>query len=138
LVEHIDADPRYIFPGTGAIEEKTTPVATMERPDPAKVMNQIRKWGCHFDGKDPLAFLERVEELRVSYDYTEDQLLLGLPELLRGNSLLWYQNCQESWISWVDFERSAAGLCPDTTACTSRKRCKTDGKGPASLRSKIL
>jgi len=34
LVEHIDANPRYIFPGTGAIEEKATPdpVATIE-PD---------------------------------------------------------------------------------------------------------
>jgi len=29
-----------------------------------KAINQIRKWGCHFDGRDSAAFLERVEELR--------------------------------------------------------------------------
>jgi len=26
----------------------------------AKAIDQIRKWGCHFDRKDPVAFLERV------------------------------------------------------------------------------
>jgi len=30
---------------------------------PAKVMSQMRKWGLHFDGKDPWAFLERINEL---------------------------------------------------------------------------
>jgi len=30
----------------------------------AKVMSQMRKWGLHFDGKDPWAFLKRIEELR--------------------------------------------------------------------------
>jgi len=68
-----------------------------------KIINQIRKWGHHFDGKDPLSFLERTEELRASYDLEEDHLLLGLPELLRGDALLWYKNNHETWGSWASF-----------------------------------
>lgn len=73
--------------------------------DPARAMNQIRKWGCHFDGRDPLAFLERVAELRQAYVVSPEQLLLGLPELLRGDSLLWYRNSRDTWTSWEDFDR---------------------------------
>ncbi|KMQ82600.1 hypothetical protein RF55_22424, partial [Lasius niger] len=65
----------------------TLPVLPLRPPaspgsDDTKVINQIRKWGCHFDGRDPLAFLERVEELKDAYGYTDGQLLKGLPELL--------------------------------------------------------
>jgi len=58
-------------------------------PEPARVLDQIRKWGCHFDGRDPAMFLERVEELKRGYYLTDAHLLLGLPELLRGAPLLW-------------------------------------------------
>lgn len=74
--------------------------------DDSRVMNQIRKWGCHFDGRDPAAFLERVTELRGSYRFSEMQLLKGLPELLRGDALLWYRNFCTIWLTWADFERA--------------------------------
>ena len=83
-----------------------TPMADSHMTNSGKVMNQIRKWGCHFDGKDPLAFLERIEELRSSYQFTETQLLLGLPELLRGDSLAWYRNQRDDWESWEDFSQA--------------------------------
>lgn len=35
--------------------------------DQARVMNQIHKWGCHFDGKNPVMFLERIKELHETY-----------------------------------------------------------------------
>jgi len=55
------------FPGTYAPLAQVTP----EVPSPnVKVMNQIRKWGCHFDGRDPAAFLERLQELRDGYGFT--------------------------------------------------------------------
>jgi len=72
----------------------------------AKAMNQIRKWGCHFDGRDPLSFLERVEELQVQYRYSGDMMLEGLPELLRGDALAWYRNNRDDWNSWADFTHS--------------------------------
>lgn len=65
-----------------ALSEQPPPLPVTPSPAPfpdntAKIMNQIRKWGCHFDGKNPVAFLERVDELRVSYDVTDSQLLRG-------------------------------------------------------------
>ncbi|EFN66702.1 hypothetical protein EAG_15615, partial [Camponotus floridanus] len=64
----------------------------------------IRKWGCHFDGRDPAPFLERVGELRDAYGFTPAQLLKGLPELLKGDSLLWCRNYRDSWETCDDFE----------------------------------
>jgi len=57
--------------------EFRTPIATdMAFAYEGKTINQIRKWGCHFDGRDPAAFLERVGELRQAYGCTPAQLLL--------------------------------------------------------------
>ncbi|EZA46369.1 hypothetical protein X777_00229 [Ooceraea biroi] len=69
----------------------------------AKVVNQIRKWGCHFDGRDPVAFLERLDELKEGYGYTDPQMLCGLPELFRGEALLWCRNNRSAWRTWEDF-----------------------------------
>ncbi|XP_032682493.1 uncharacterized protein K02A2.6-like [Odontomachus brunneus] len=69
----------------------------------AKVMSQIRKWDCHFDGRDPHSFLERVKELSQVYGYTGEYLLRGLPEMLRGEALTWFRNGRENWHSWEEF-----------------------------------
>jgi hypothetical protein len=66
-------------------------------PDPEyfpeyQVVDQIRKWRCHFDGRNAFEFLERVEELREAYGFVDSQLLRGLPDLLRGEGLLWYRS----------------------------------------------
>jgi len=97
LSRYINVNPEYRYPAltktipeypeTKEQKEDTQPI------DTAKVMNQIRKWGCHFDGKDPFVFLEWIEELRQGYGYSGEQLL---PELLRGNILLWYRNNRAS------------------------------------------
>jgi len=63
------------------------PPATDDGQSHAKCMNQIRKWGCHFDGRDPLSFLGRIEELQLQYRYTDELMLAGLPELLRGDAI---------------------------------------------------
>jgi len=69
-------------------------------------MNQIRKWGCHFDGRDPLSFLERVGELQRQYQFSNELILDGLPELLRGKALLWYRNFREEWQTLEDFQQA--------------------------------
>jgi len=74
--------------------------------DDAKVINQMRKWGCYFDGRDPIAFLERVEELKIAYGFSGEQMLKGLPELLRGETLLWYRNNRCDWSTWIEFEKA--------------------------------
>jgi len=80
-------------------------------------MNQIKKWGCHFDGRDPLSFLERVNELHRQYRYSDEIIMDGLPELLQGEVLSWYRNFQEEWHTMDDFYApsvdSTAALVPD-------------------------
>lgn len=58
----------------------------------AKVMDQMRKWNCHFDGKDLYSFLERVKELQRAYNFSDEEILRGYPELLRGDAQLWHRN----------------------------------------------
>ncbi|GAB1860673.1 hypothetical protein CAJAP_01752 [Camponotus japonicus] len=91
------------MPKTDSNEPLAGRAEPLEPKAPATVLNQIRKWNLHFDGKDPFAFLERLDELRQAYGYTDDYLLCGLPELLRGDSLLWYRINREAWGTWGDF-----------------------------------
>lgn len=74
--------------------------------NPAKIMNQVRKWGVHFDGRDPLGFLERMDDLRRAYGYSGDVLLIGLAEILKGKALLWYRNNHEEWETWEEFSQA--------------------------------
>lgn len=86
------------------VEEENRSVRFAATIDYTKIINQIRKWWCHFDGRDPIAFLERVEELREGYGYSHEQLIKGLPEIFRGDVLLWYRNNKDNWGDWEDFE----------------------------------
>lgn len=69
-----------------------------------RTLDQMRKWNCHFDGRGVYEFLERVKELQRAYQLTDQRLLQGLPELLRGDAQLWYRNCADSITTWEDFE----------------------------------
>lgn len=103
--EEMDA---YKSPATTATATATAtaPATAPAVPniDTASILSQMRKWGCVFDGRDPVSFLERIEELRQGYGYPGEYLLRGLPELLRGDTLLWYRNQRDVWQSWMDFE----------------------------------
>lgn len=83
-----------------------THTATPAPPTSSEVLCQMRKWGCHFDGRDPFDFLERLEELKAGHRYPETSMLLGLPELLRGDALRWCRNTRHRWQTWGDFERA--------------------------------
>lgn len=73
--------------------QQATPVNSDDRkdePTPTKIMKQISKWGggVHFNVKNPCSFLEQEEELRLGYNYTDNQILLRLSEPLMGDALL--------------------------------------------------
>jgi len=53
--------------------------------------------------EEPWSFLERIDELRREYEYPDELLLRGLPEVLRGDALLWYRNARDGWQDWSDF-----------------------------------
>ncbi|KMQ84833.1 hypothetical protein RF55_17040 [Lasius niger] len=105
----LDAREAPRTPVTVTIPVPPIPVAAGPIAEDSKVIGQMRKWGCHFDGKDPMAFLERIAELRDAYGFSDRQLLRGLPELLRGDPLLWLRNNREHWRTWDDFDRDFRG-----------------------------
>ena len=74
LQKYVDAHPE-IFATTPMPLEVISDTASTYHTAPTsgnhtEVINQIRKWGIHFDGRDPIAFLERIEELSAGYNYT--------------------------------------------------------------------
>lgn len=72
--------------------------------DLSQICNTVRKWNLRYDGgKDTVAFLERLEELVEAYGIDENQLLKALPELLKGNALLWFRNNKDYWRDFGDF-----------------------------------
>ena len=88
----------------------STPPATVYIQQPsaiqetAKIMDQMRKWNCHFDGKNLYTFLERLHELQRAYNFTDQQIFNGFPELLRGDAQLWYRNFVPSYTSLTELE----------------------------------
>ena len=77
------------------------------RPDTAKMLDQMRKWNCHFDGRDLYTFLERIEELQRAYVLSDEQILRGFTELLQGDAQLWFQNFQ---VEYDTLEKLKNGL----------------------------
>ena len=75
------------------------------RQSTGHTLDQMRKWNCHFDGRGVYEFLERVRELQKAYQLTDQQLLRGFPELLRGEAQLWYRNCASTITTWEELEQ---------------------------------
>lgn len=66
----------------------------------------ISKWKLGFDGSsDPVAFVERIEELRELHGIPHCQILTAMSELLQGSALLWFRNNRSEWASWEEFLR---------------------------------
>lgn len=100
-----EAETKPRVADTRRLVQPTSPIAS-EAPDVVSAINQIRKWGCHFDGRDPISFLERIEELQAAYGLSSLEMLAGLPELLKGDALMWYRNHRAEWGDWDDFTRA--------------------------------
>lgn len=81
-------------------------VETKGSNDVASVCNLVRKWNIHFDGKrDPVSFIERLEELKEAYKVDGEDLLRALPELFQGSALLWQRNNRDNWTTYHEFRR---------------------------------
>ena len=48
-------------------------------------------------------FLERLGELKLAYDVSDESMLRAVPELLKGQAILWFLNNQSSWNTWEEF-----------------------------------
>ncbi|XP_037930020.1 uncharacterized protein LOC119664634, partial [Teleopsis dalmanni] len=76
-----------------------------QRNTQASVIDQVRKWAIRYDDNgDPLAFIERVEELADVYAIPMNMLPRTMPELLKGNALVWFRHNKRDWIHWEAFK----------------------------------
>lgn len=74
--------------------------------DVSSLCNLVRKWNLKFDGRrDPVSFLERLEELIESYEVPRDSIAHALPELLTGSALLWYRNNKHTLHDYYAFRQ---------------------------------
>lgn len=85
---------------------KNLPAYTTAILDVKTIADQVRKWGIGFDGeRDPLEFVERVEELACMYQIPTNRMPPLMPELLTGKALIWYRNNNQYWQAWAAFRR---------------------------------
>lgn len=90
-------------------QQKDSLVATEPKPVPSEpkvaVIDQVRKWGLKYDGgRDPLGFIDRVEELSEMYGVHLDQLPQIMPEFFREKALTWFRNNNKHWQVWKLFK----------------------------------
>jgi hypothetical protein len=43
------------------------------------------------------SFLERLGEFKSAYEVSDEAMLRAVPELLKGQALLWFRNNQSTW-----------------------------------------
>jgi hypothetical protein len=94
-------EPATSVPVQTQVLATSAPVSTPERSSrPVRMQD----WRVTFNGKrDPVAFLERVEELCESDGVDSDQLLPHLPGLLQGEAAAWFRNNRQRWCDWKGF-----------------------------------
>lgn len=106
--------------------------ANLSTTHTGQMCDLVRKWGLKFDGTEGvIAFIERIDELKSSYSFSDNSLLAAVPELLKGKATLWYRNNAKNWHSWVDFVQDLKSnfLPPDYTECLEEEmRRRTQGQ----------
>ncbi|XP_037811072.1 uncharacterized protein LOC119603190 [Lucilia sericata] len=69
------------------------------------LIEYVRKWGLSYDGgREPLAFIERIEELAEIYNVPLNQFPRIMPEFLRDRALIWFRNNNGHWQVWRSFK----------------------------------
>lgn len=92
-----------------SVSRAASPIGTSDisrgvEQNQSEVCDKVRKWGIKYDGgKDPLGFLERIEELATCYAISRNTLLNFMPEMFKGDALSWYRNNRKNWKCYNDF-----------------------------------
>ena len=83
-------------------ESSESLVPTMEK-NQTEQLERIRKWQCVFEERDPVTFIEQLEEMKEMYNMSEAIMLKSLPQLFKKEPLAWYHNNKEEWETWDSF-----------------------------------
>lgn len=84
--------------------------APAAQPHPPNSMPKVPvwKWGLTFSGgtqdMSVSCFLERIHELTISRNITQDELWLSSTDLFRDQALTWFRSVKGSVTSWVELE----------------------------------
>jgi hypothetical protein len=108
LAEHVRG---YLTDYSSIIEQGVSSRARSEDPIKAVVESRksppleiVRKWNLKFGPQDSVySFLERLDELKSAYNVLGGDMLLAIPELLKGSVVLWYRNNHSNFASWQNF-----------------------------------
>lgn len=87
-------------------ETKINVVETVENNKTRKKQIPVSQWNITFNGETGLsvnAFLELVNDYRVSRNISEDELCNCAVELLKGRALTWYRSMRHKIKSWDEF-----------------------------------
>jgi hypothetical protein len=91
-------------PGVPVLTQVPTTSVPVSTPERSSRPVRVQDWRVTFNAKgDPIAFLERIEELCESDGADADQLLPHLPRLLQGEAAAWFQNNRQRWCDWKRF-----------------------------------
>lgn len=95
--------------GTSSVTESVPePIGAASVDTPAARHVKVQKWGVYFAGgpQESLgAFLERIEELRLSRGASFDALFRSAAELLTGRALTWFRANKTGMTGWTDLVR---------------------------------
>lgn len=76
-----------------------------KRENLLNIVDLVRKWSIQYDGgKDPLIFVERLEELAELYNVCKNILPKTMPELFKDRALIWFRNNNKHWDTWESFK----------------------------------
>lgn len=65
----------------------------------------VAKWNLRFNGTtDPRSFLERVDELQISYGVSDGKLFNSAAQLFSEQGLLWYRGIKNQVSSWAELK----------------------------------
>ncbi|XP_023718752.1 uncharacterized protein LOC111870582 [Cryptotermes secundus] len=67
-------------------------------------LDTVWKLGLKFTPDDSVhTFFERLGELKLAYDVSDESMVRAVPVLLKGQAVLWFRNNQSTWDTWEDF-----------------------------------
>lgn len=86
------------------IREQDEPVSVMVESYKPPILDIVRKWNLKFGPDDSVySFLERLGELKLAYNISDKDMMICVPELMKGSTILWYRNNSSHFRSWSDF-----------------------------------